>query len=483
MGFSRRTTDPPIRNARLRDYRTLSLPALPPRSRRDTPASDVDQRVDRDPGEHPGAVDRDPGAYDAFDLDANWMGDDDQLTRAAGRADGAHGNFHGKYLVDAGPDTWRSASGTWRAARGPRRTLAPLPTSTRATGAPDSGADRSAFTSYDHDYGHDDGRDPGERRTGAVPAVRIPAAAERTAPAPTGALTVIGARATRARVPALPTRPALPAVRTAPAPGDAPAATRRHHGPPIWLLANLAILLVVGAGILTPHLLSADASAACQWYTVRPGDTLGNIGWQHHSSAMALARANHIADANLIFVGQRLCIPMAWFAQANSAPVAPKHSVLAAAYVAAPRGAHGLPAGEPCTQDRSIVWTVPVSRWAVPPGCFGRVFYPNPNNYRVNGRVIPGFGWCNWWPEALLRNPLAYMLPGHRTPRVGVMVFWAPQPGERTGHYGYVESIGTGKNTGWILISEMNMYWRGAGWAKVDYRYIRVNYPGATYLY
>ena len=27
------------------------------------------------------------------------------------------------------------------------------------------------------------------------------------------------------------------------------------------------------------------------------------------------------------------------------------------------------------------------------------------------------------------------------------------------------------------------MYWRGAGWAKVNYRYIRVDYPGAEYLY
>jgi hypothetical protein len=142
-----------------------------------------------------------------------------------------------------------------------------------------------------------------------------------------------------------------------------------------------------------------------------------------------------------------------------------------------------LPAGEPCTADRSIVWTVPVSRWAIPPSCFAGVYWPNPYNFLVNGNIIPGFGWCNWWPEALLRNPRAIDLPRHSTPRPGVAVYWAPQPGDRTGHYGFVESIGTGVNSGWILISEMNMYWRGAGWQKVDYRYIRVDYPGANYLY
>ena len=97
--------------------------------------------------------------------------------------------------------------------------------------------------------------------------------------------------------------------------------------------------------------------------------------------------------------------------------------------------------------------------------------------------MIGGFGWCNWWPEALLRNVHVLDWPGHAAPRVGYPVWYAPQPGQHLGHYAYVESIGSGKNAGWLLISEMNMYWRGGGWAAVDYRYIRVDYPGASYLY
>jgi hypothetical protein len=126
------------------------------------------------------------------------------------------------------------------------------------------------------------------------------------------------------------------------------------------------------------------------------------------------------------------------------------------------------------------VWTIHVWQWAIPPGCFGLVFVPNPNNYLINGHVLPGFGWCEWWPEALLRNPNVINRPGHSTPRVGVPVYYYPPPGGHVGHYAFVESIGP---NGWILISEMNDRWRGAGFGKVNYRYVQVHFLNATYLY
>jgi LysM repeat protein len=42
---------------------------------------------------------------------------------------------------------------------------------------------------------------------------------------------------------------------------------------------------------------------------VRRGDTLGDIGWRYGSSALELARANHVRNPNLIYPGQRLWIP------------------------------------------------------------------------------------------------------------------------------------------------------------------------------
>ncbi|HKV83788.1 MAG TPA: LysM peptidoglycan-binding domain-containing protein [Ktedonobacterales bacterium] len=99
-------------------------------------------------------------------------------------------------------------------------------------------------------------------------------------------------------------------------------ATKETRLPPIWLLANLCILLVAGLAVL-PHVVQVDAAAGCDWYTVRPGDTLGNLGWAHHTNALTIAKANQIANPNLIYVGQRICIPLTQSAHAPSAPTVP----------------------------------------------------------------------------------------------------------------------------------------------------------------
>ncbi len=54
---------------------------------------------------------------------------------------------------------------------------------------------------------------------------------------------------------------------------------------------------------------SPGAGNACKWYTVRGGDTLSAIAWSYHTTIWVLAQVNHIANVNLIFVNQQLCIP------------------------------------------------------------------------------------------------------------------------------------------------------------------------------
>ena len=54
---------------------------------------------------------------------------------------------------------------------------------------------------------------------------------------------------------------------------------------------------------------SPGAGNACKWYTVRSGDTLSAIAWGYHTTIWVLAQVNHIANVNLIFVNQQLCIP------------------------------------------------------------------------------------------------------------------------------------------------------------------------------
>lgn len=263
---------------------------------------------------------------------------------------------------------------------------------------------------------------------------------------------------------------------TAALPAKPRAKAALKHRIPLRVLGYVAAVLVVGLAFAAPSLSSTATASACDWYTVKPGDTLKDISAAHATTSAEIERANHLQAASPIYVGQKMCMPMTWWAQAQAS----RYTAPVNAALALPAG---IRAGEPCTADRSIVWTVPVSRWAVPPGCFALIYHPNPRDYTINGQVIGGFGWCNWWPEALLRNVHVLDWPGHAAPRVGYPVWYAPQPGQHLGHYAYVESIGSGKNAGWLLISEMNMYWRGGGWAAVDYRYIRVDYPGASYLY
>jgi hypothetical protein len=93
--------------------------------------------------------------------------------------------------------------------------------------------------------------------------------------------------------------------------------------PPVWLLANMVILLFTGLAII-PRILPVDAAAGCQWHYVAPGDTLGNLGWAHHTNALAIARANGIADPDRIYVGQRICIPLTSNAHATTAPKVPQ---------------------------------------------------------------------------------------------------------------------------------------------------------------
>jgi LysM repeat protein len=44
-------------------------------------------------------------------------------------------------------------------------------------------------------------------------------------------------------------------------------------------------------------------------YTVTWGDTLYRIAWRFNSNVYLIAQANHIWNINLIYAGQRLCIP------------------------------------------------------------------------------------------------------------------------------------------------------------------------------
>ncbi|HEU0027869.1 MAG TPA: LysM peptidoglycan-binding domain-containing protein [Ktedonobacterales bacterium] len=92
---------------------------------------------------------------------------------------------------------------------------------------------------------------------------------------------------------------------------------RRLKLPPMWVLANLGIVLAMLIGF-APQIITVSAEAGCQWYTVRRGDTLWKISQQTGKTINGIAAANHIQNVDLIYVDQRLCIPMTPIAKSST---------------------------------------------------------------------------------------------------------------------------------------------------------------------
>jgi flagellum-specific peptidoglycan hydrolase FlgJ len=92
---------------------------------------------------------------------------------------------------------------------------------------------------------------------------------------------------------------------------------RRLKLPPVWVLTNIAIVVALLIGF-APQIITASAEAGCTWYTVRPGDTLWKISNHYGKTINGIAAANHIQNVNLIYVDQRLCIPMTPIASSAS---------------------------------------------------------------------------------------------------------------------------------------------------------------------
>jgi murein DD-endopeptidase MepM/ murein hydrolase activator NlpD len=81
--------------------------------------------------------------------------------------------------------------------------------------------------------------------------------------------------------------------------------------PPIrrtsWIAAILVVALSLGGLLIVPN---AQAQSSCAYlYTVKRGDNLYRIALAAGTTYQALARMNHIANPNLILVGQVLCLP------------------------------------------------------------------------------------------------------------------------------------------------------------------------------
>jgi surface antigen len=134
-----------------------------------------------------------------------------------------------------------------------------------------------------------------------------------------------------------------------------------------------------------------------------------------------------------------------------------------------------------------------------PPGdVFGGV--PGHPAFKVNrpadGYYWWAFGQCTWWAQNTRRDEnLSYIgdakywaagaaARGYRVgtqPAVNATVMFRPgvEGAGGAGHVAHVEAVYPG---GWFLISEMNFYWNGGGWGRVDYRFAHSG-PGVYFIY
>ena len=79
------------------------------------------------------------------------------------------------------------------------------------------------------------------------------------------------------------------------------------------MIVLLALVILLLGSALGGRLLGVFAQSSCAKgeasYSVRFGDTLSAIAMRYHTTWQRLAPYNHIANANLIFPGQQVCIP------------------------------------------------------------------------------------------------------------------------------------------------------------------------------
>jgi CHAP domain-containing protein len=132
-----------------------------------------------------------------------------------------------------------------------------------------------------------------------------------------------------------------------------------------------------------------------------------------------------------------------------------------------------------------------VSPWVPVPG------HPTYTFHDFAGDPYAGeYGVCTWWAWYMRRDePLATLgmardwianarargLPTGYAPRVGATVVFSPyvQGAGSGGHAAHVVAV---LSNGWFIITEMNFYWNGGGWGRVDTRYVHTG-SGVAFIY
>jgi LysM repeat protein len=79
---------------------------------------------------------------------------------------------------------------------------------------------------------------------------------------------------------------------------------------PVAVIVAVVLMLMAPVGALAAPNTGGHKGGECdQWYTVKCGDTIGNIAWKFGVNSTKLAQVNGLHNPNKIWVGQQLWIP------------------------------------------------------------------------------------------------------------------------------------------------------------------------------
>ncbi len=220
----------------------------------------------------------------------------------------------------------------------------------------------------------------------------------------------------------------------------------------VALLVALFVSVSFGLNAGNAHAQSfSSCPSGASTYVVVRGDTLGGIASRYGTNWGSLASYNHIANPNLIFVNQVLCIPARGSANTGS-------TVQSA----------------PATSTQSYSSAAPVGYGNVFP--YGScTWWANQRYYQFHGVFVPWRTQSDAWEWTARAYQFGWHVSGR--PSVGSIIDLQPwvQGAYGAGHVGVVEQV---LSNGHVIASNMN-------WGRYPWQVTYVEFapgPGVTFI-
>ncbi len=216
---------------------------------------------------------------------------------------------------------------------------------------------------------------------------------------------------------------------------------RRMVGAVVRHISVVAVLgvLLLGGG-LGLHLFGAFAQSPCsssdQAYVVQSGNTLGGIAARFDTSWQKLASYNHIANPNMIYINQTICIP----------------------------GQHAVNNGPPAVRGQGNFFPYGQCTW-----------WAAQRYHQLTGIYVPWTTQSDAWEWTARANDFHWHVSS--TPQVGAIIDLQPwvEGAYGLGHVAVVEKV---LGNGHVIASNMN--WGVDYWEVVDVEFAPG--PGVSFI-